>query len=217
MSDPAGRLVGDAPASLEALLNRFPVLAPPVPTGGAAVMIVLRDGLSEVETLLIVRATRPGDPASGDVAFPGGHVAEEDGSLLRTGLRELEEEVGLGESDLAGPARFVGTRFAQRFGLHVGIFAASLGPRGRAPTARDSNEVSHVFWLPRSALGLTRRVVRETVFGPLEVNATVVGDEVLWGFTRRVLRDFFGLPTEDDLGGPVFAKAERSGSAVPAG
>jgi 8-oxo-dGTP pyrophosphatase MutT (NUDIX family) len=205
VTEPSPVLIGDAPASLRELLERYPVLAPPVPTAGAAVMIVLRDGLSEVETLLIVRANNPGDPASGDVAFPGGHVGEEDGSLLATALRELEEEVGLTESDLVGPPRYVGTRFTQRFGLHVGVFAVALGPHGNPPVVRDSTEVAHVFWLPRSALGITRKVHRETARGLLEVNATVVDGQVLWGFTRRVLREFFGLPTEDDLGGPVFA------------
>jgi hypothetical protein len=28
---------------------------------------------------------------------------------------------------------------------------------------------------------------------------------VLWGFTRRVLRQFFDLPTEDERFGPAFA------------
>lgn len=206
--------VGSAPDTISDLVRRFPELAPPVPTAGAAVTIVLRDGLSEVETLLIVRASNSDDPASGEVAFPGGHVGEEDGSLLATALRELEEEVGIGESDLVGPPRFVGTRYTQRFGLHVGIFAAALGPAGRIPVPRDSAEVAHVFWLPRSALGVTHKVVRETYRGPLEVTATVVGREVLWGFTRRVLREFFGLPTEDDLVGPVFAH-ERDASGAP--
>lgn len=195
--------VGDAPAELGALVGRFPALAPPVPTAGAAVTIVLRDGRSEVETLLIVRATNPADPASGQVGLPGGHVAESDDSLLATALRELEEEVGLTRLDLAGDPRYVGTRYAQAFRLHVGVFVAGLGSGRRAPTSWDAKEVAHVFWLPRSALGSTRRVLRDTVRGPTEVNATVVEGQVLWGFTRRVLRDFFGLAPEDELGGPA--------------
>lgn len=215
MTEGPAPLAGEAPASIPDLLGRYPVLIPPVPTAGAAVTIVLREGEREVETLLIVRAANPADPASGDVAFPGGHVAEEDGSLLATAMRELEEEVGIGESDLAGPAHFFGPRFTQRFGLHVGVFAAALGPAGRGPVAYDAREVAHVFWLPRSALGRTRRVFRETSVGGLEVNATVWEREVLWGFTRRVLREFFGLPTEDDLSGPAFAHDSGPPEAPP--
>ncbi len=201
----AGR-VGDAPEALAALLERYPVLAPPTPTAGAAVTIVLRNGLREVEALLIVRATNPDDPASGQIGLPGGRVAESDDSLLGTALRELEEEVGLTRSDLARDPRFVGTRPARAFNLHVGVFAAELGPHARAPATEDTKEVAHVFWLPRSALAGSRRVPRETVRGTVEVNATLVEGQVLWGFTRRVLRDFFGLPTEDDLGGPALPR-----------
>jgi len=198
------------------LLARFPVLTPPVTTAGAAVMIVLRNGLHEVETLLIVRATNPDDPASGHVAFPGGHVGEGDGSLTATALRELEEEVGLKSSDLAGPPHYVGTNFAPRFGLHVGVFAATIGSVATPPTPRNPTEVAHVFWLPRSTLGITRRVTRQTPRGPAQVNATVVDGQVLWGFTRRVVREFFGLPTEDELGGPAFAHVSDRENEPPA-
>jgi len=53
-----------------------------------------------------------------------------------------------------------------------------------------------VFWLPRSAVGEIARVARESIHGPIEVNASVYQGHVLWGFSRRVLRDFFGLPPE---------------------
>jgi 8-oxo-dGTP pyrophosphatase MutT (NUDIX family) len=198
-------LVGSAPASLDGLLGRFPTESPPTGTAGAAVTVLLRDGRSEIETLLIERTERPTDPASGQVAFPGGRVEEGDGSLVRTALRELQEEVGLTEGDLAGPLRYFGSVHAARFGLTVGIFAGALGPAGAPPTVLSADEVAHVFWLPRSALGETRRVRRDTGRGFLEVPATVFEGHILWGFTRRVIRQFFGLPTEDEWGGPTFA------------
>lgn len=196
---------GSAPATAAELLARFPEVAPPVATAGAAVTIVLRDGASEVETLLIERTERPTDPASGQVAFPGGRVEDSDGSLLATALRELEEEVGLTESDLRAPPRYVSTEHAVRFGVRVGVFAAALGADTNPPTVLSEDEVAHVFWLPRSALTETRRVHRETGLGLVEVPATVFEGHILWGFTRRVLRNFFGLPSEDESGGPAFA------------
>lgn len=204
---------GTAPDDLEALLARFPEVSPPVSTAGAAVSIVLRQGLKEVETLLIVRATHPTDPGSGQVALPGGRVDDGDGSLASTALRELEEEVGLSRTDLAGPLRFVGTQPARAFGLTVGVFATVLGPVAGRPSPRSPEEVATVFWLPRSALAVTHKVTRDTVIGPTEVRATLVHGEVLWGFTRRVLRQFFGLPTEDELSGPAFAR--RPGPDLP--
>lgn len=203
-STPGDLVPGSAPASFGRLVERFPVLSPPISTAGAAVVIVLREGGSEVETLLIERAERADDPASGHVAFPGGHVAEGDGSLLETALRELEEEVGLVRRDFVGELRYVGTQLAIRFGLKVAVFVAVLAPGANPPTVRSPAEVAHVFWMPRSALATSRPIERETSRGMAEVRATVHEGHVLWGFTRRVLCDFFGVPTVDEAIGPVF-------------
>ena len=208
MSSPIGGtpvVPGSAPTAIPQLLSRYPILSPPVSTAGAAVVIVLRDGRSEVETLLIERTVRDDDPASGQVAFPGGHVGEGDGSLAETAVRELEEEVGLIRSDILGELRYVDTLLAVRFGLKVGVFAGALSADAHAPTARSADEVAHVFWLPRSALASSRTVVRDTSRGPAEVHATVFEGHILWGFSRRVLCQFFGIPTDDPLIGPVFA------------
>lgn len=195
----------DPSPSIEDLLRRFPTDQPPVSIAGAAVTLVLRDGASEVEVLLIERAVSDRDPASGQVALPGGHVSDGDGNLARTALRELEEEVGLTEGDLEGPIRYVATEHAQRFGLDVGVFAGRLGAHARAAGPRSSTEVAHVFWLPRSALDTTRPVERETSRGLLSVDATVYEGHVLWGFTRRVVREFFGYRADDGPFGPLFA------------
>jgi len=195
-SRPDGRLLGSAPGTIPELLGRFPIETPPTRLAGAAVLILLRNGSKEIETLLIERTERELDPASGQVAFPGGRVDPADSSLLATALRETEEEVGLGVEDLAGTPRFVRTYHASRFGLDVAAFTAELGERGQPPHPRSRDEVAHVFWLPRSALGTTERVRRPTSIGEVEVDATVYQGHVLWGFTRRLLRDFFGHPVE---------------------
>lgn len=209
--------VGGAPSlprrspSVSELLAAFPPRTPPVSTAGAAVTVVLREGASEPETLLIERAPNPTDPGSGQVALPGGRVNEGDGSLAATALRELEEEVGLVRSDLSGPLRFVGTGHARQFGLRVGVFAAELGRERGVPSVRSAAEVAHVFWLPRSELGEVRRVTRETSHGLAEVAATVHEGHVLWGFTRRVLREFFGLPPDGESPGSLLVRDPSDG------
>ncbi|GEM_PF-413333 len=186
----------DAPVpsgEIARLLDRWPPGSPPHGSAGAAVLILLRQGASDVETLLIQRAERADDRASGQVALPGGRVDPGDGALVNTALREFEEEVGLGPSDLAAPPRFVAIVPAPVFSMHVGVFAAELGPSGRAPMARSATEVAHVFWLPAAALRTGATVTRDTPRGPREVEAVLHEGHVLWGFTRRVLRGFFGL------------------------
>ncbi|MCI4353767.1 MAG: NUDIX domain-containing protein [Thermoplasmata archaeon] len=188
------------PAEIPRLLARFGEGSPPHGSAGAAVLLVLRAGRSDVEALLIERAIRDGDPASGQIGLPGGRVAPDDGALVATAIRECREEVGVGEADVLAPPRFVRFANASAVGLQVGVFAAELGPAGRSPMAASPAEVAHVFWLPRGALRVKRRVVRDTITGPREVDATVVDTHVLWGFTRRVLLDFFEIA--DDGGGP---------------
>ncbi len=201
---------GPDAASARELVERFPVLRPPVSTAGAAVTIVLRDGASEVETLLIQRAINPEDPASGDVALPGGRVDEGDGSLAVTALRELREEVGLGAADLAGPLRFVGATTARRFSVHVGVFAALLSGAAASVTVGSPEEVAAVFWLPRSSLRDSQLVTRESAGASRRVFGTLHGGHLVWGFTRRVLREFYGLPP-DESPGPSSAAAPGGG------
>jgi 8-oxo-dGTP pyrophosphatase MutT (NUDIX family) len=195
--------------TIDELLARFPIERPPSSSAGAAVTIVLREGRADLEVLLIERATDPADPASGQVALPGGHVSEVDGNLADTALRELDEEVGLSRGDLDGDPRYVATIHARRFGLDVGVFAGRIAPAGRSPAPQSPQEVAHVFWLPRSALETTRRVERDTSFGVVPVNATVHEGHVLWGFTRRVLRQFFDFPIEDETFGPAYLPRPR--------
>lgn len=181
------------PGAIGRLLGRWPTSSPPHGSAGAAVLILLRQGAEDVETLLIQRAERDDDRASGQVALPGGRVAETDGPLVETALREFEEEVGVGRGDLAAPPRFVAIVPAPVFSMHVGVFAAELGAGGRAPSARSPAEVAHVFWLPARALTQSVLVDRDTPRGPREVEAVIHEGHVLWGFTRRVLRGFFDL------------------------
>ncbi len=202
-------------ASPARFLEPFPRLFPPVSTAHAAVTIVLRAGREEVEILLIERAANLRDPASGQVALPGGHVEEGDGSLADTALRELEEEVGIPAADVLDSLRFVRTEEARHFGLKVGIFAAELRENSRAPAPRSSVEVAHVFWLPHSRLAENRPTPQLTSRGEVHVPATWHEGHLLWGFTRRVLRDFFAYPSEDDPVGLLFTPPPAPRGAPP--
>jgi 8-oxo-dGTP pyrophosphatase MutT (NUDIX family) len=189
LGDPAGEL----PPALRRWLARWPLGDLPHGSAGAAVTIVLREGHRDVETLLIERTVREDDPASGHVALPGGHEDEGDATMRATALRELREEVGLGEGDLLGPPRLVGAEVASLFGLRVAVFASALGP-SPAPVRPSPQEVAHVFWLPVAALDHVETVERSTKSGPRAVPAIVHDGHVLWGFTYRILRQFFDRP-----------------------
>ena len=185
--------------SIDALLAPHAARSPARSAADAAVLILLRPGANTdgPEVLLIERTHRPDDPAAGHVSLPGGRVDPTDVDLAATALRETEEEVGVVRADLATDPRFVGIRHASAFEMQVGIFASEWRLGAPSPHARSPSEVARVFWLPRAALDAATRVPRETSRGPIEVPATVHDGAVLWGFTRRVLRSFFGMEDDD--------------------
>ncbi|MCI4373824.1 MAG: CoA pyrophosphatase [Thermoplasmata archaeon] len=155
----------------------------------AAVLVVIRDGPHGPETLLIERAERAGDPASGQVSFPGGHREPTDPELRSVALREAAEEVGLRSSDLAETPRYFDTYSAPVFRLDVAVFLAPFLEGGREPHPADPTEVAEVFWFPFRQSRQTERRTRRTHTGEREVDAAVWGSHIVWGFTRRVIGD----------------------------
>ncbi|MCI4325775.1 MAG: CoA pyrophosphatase [Thermoplasmata archaeon] len=205
--------LGGPAATVSPGLRRWLAKWPPgdLPHGaaGAAVTIVLREGRKDVEVMLIERAVREDDLASGQVALPGGREEPTDPSVRATALRELEEEVGLRANDLAGAPVLVGVELATLFGIRVAVFASALGP-SPGPVAPSPGEVAHIFWLPVSALDRVESVERTTKQGPRQVPAVVHDGHVLWGFTFRVLRQFFD---RDDSGLPPDPTRPTAGGA----
>ena len=199
-----------SPASqLSSLLGRFDRPMPPRDGATAAALIPLDLLHGEPHVLLIERATRPGDPGSGQIALPGGHVDPADADLLATAMRETEEEVGLRPEDLLTKPVFVTVREARVFRVQVAVFAAVVRPGTSVTSSPRPEEVRSTFWLPRSALQPAERVERTTPSGPVTVDATLYRGHVLWGFTRGVLLDFFGDPSGSPAVPPTSAAAER--------
>lgn len=193
-----------ADAPLDALLARVgalqPVLAEAAPdVRRAAVAAVLRpDGAGSADVLYIQRAVYPGDPWSGQVAFPGGRHEASDASLVETAIRETREELG---GDLARAARYVGhlDEIHPRTPVlppivvrpHVFVLEQSLDV---TPTA----EVADAFWVPLAVLLDPATQGRETVEGRGGVRyrmpAFRVGERVIWGMTERITCQLIGVP-----------------------
>lgn len=126
----------------------------------AAVSCLLRVGPSGcLQAFYITRAAHPGDPWSGDVAWPGGRV-EPGETDLEAAVREVREEVGLdlladGGSawELLGP---LDDRPAVRRGgvatLVVRAFVFFQRCLVTPPLTLHEREVSAGWWLPLSLL-----------------------------------------------------------------
>jgi len=169
----------------------------------AAVALVLLDGppsppATGLEILLIRRAERPGDPWSGQIAFPGGRYEPSDADLLATAIRETREETGvdLTSAERLGPLDDLYPRTPTLPPVVVRPFVFALGRR--PPPLVPSDEVQRAFWLPLSRLGEAgvRREITLTLRGVERTfPAYLVDDELIWGMTERILTPFIELVT----------------------
>lgn len=132
----------------------------------------------------------------GEISFPGGRQDDDETDLRLTALREAQEEIGLPARavELVGalqPTPTIATNYA------VYPFVGLIEP-GRAwePSA---TEVSEVMEVPLSALRAgyeRRRLLRRGV--PFRTDVYVIGEDVIWGATARMVGDLLDrLP--DDL------------------
>ena len=165
----------------------------------AAVALVLLDGpppATGLEILLIRRAERPGDPWSGQIAFPGGRYEPGDPDLLATAIRETREETGvdLTSAERLGPLDDLYPRTPTLPPVVVRPFVFALGRR--PPPLVPSDEVQRAFWLPLSRLeeAGVRREITLTLRGVERMfPAYLVDDELVWGMTERILTPFIEL------------------------
>lgn len=165
----------------------------------AAVSVVLVEDAGDVAALFIQRAERPGDPWSGQIAFPGGRHDPGDADLLATAIRETREEVGV---DLAGAERLgvLDDLYPRTPVLPPVVVRPYVFALARRPPLRLDAEVRDAFWVPFAALRAAdaRRDVTIPVLGvELVFPAYRVAERVVWGMTERILTGFLGLVAGD--------------------
>jgi 8-oxo-dGTP pyrophosphatase MutT (NUDIX family) len=164
----------------------------------AAVAVVLRDGETGAELIVIHRAHRRGDPWSGHMALPGGRQDPADGDLTATVVRETREEVGV---DLARHGECLGTLDDLRAvgrGRPLDLIITPFVYALTQPAALVPNhaEVQSAFWVPLASLRRheARGTFRHQVAGhDLEHPAFVYEGYTIWGLTHRILTGFLAL------------------------
>ena len=164
-------------------------------TRQAAVAVVLREFSNGTEILFIKRAVKPGDPWSGQMAFPGGHRDRTDGGLKEAAMRETLEEVGL---DLEREA-YLGAldhHWAAPRGRRLDmLIAPHVFEIGGDPRFELNYEVDEAVWAPLEPLALNELHDTETLSitgTPTVFNGyRLAGGHFVWGLTYRMLKDFF--------------------------
>lgn len=180
----------------DALATRRPRLLAAGDRREAGVALVLVEGGSELEVLLIERARHENDPWSGHMALPGGRREAQDPSVAAAAERETREEVGvaLSSANRLGQIDDIEGRHSGRpAGMIVSCFVYGISP----PVQLSPNyEVHDVVWTPMSALLDPRRTVvdfyrpdRRQAYPGIRVSNKQ--DQIVWGMTYRFLANFF--------------------------
>ena len=163
----------------------------------AAVALIFRAGANGApELLFIKRSEYPGDPWSGQIAFPGGREESSDPTLADTAIRETREETGL---DLVRDGTVVGTLDdlrPQTVRLPAVIVRPYVVLLNRFEPLLLSDEVALAFWVPLEAFKdapswrdtdvLTRGV-------QMNRRAFHHQGHVIWGMTERILAQLLAL------------------------
>ena len=132
----------------------------------------------------------------GEISFPGGRQDDDETDLRLTALREAEEEIGLPARavELVGALQPTPT-IATNYAVYPFVGLIEPGHEWR-PSA---NEVAEVMEVPLRALRAgyeRRRLLRRGV--PFRTDVYVIGEDVIWGATARLVGDLLDrLP--DDL------------------
>lgn len=186
------------------LLSQYepPFMASSENSRRAAVATIIRKQEHHLEALFILRAEKEGDPWSGQMAFPGGHLESSDESLRHAAERETFEEIGL---DLLEHAEFLGP-----------IIEVRANPRGKNldmivspfvylltnndPPLNLNYEVADVLWgsLDDMYNGTNCAELEYNLQGSNQVfQGYRVGDEIVWGLTRTMVHHLFTMLNPD--------------------
>jgi 8-oxo-dGTP pyrophosphatase MutT (NUDIX family) len=125
----------------------------------------------------------------GEVSFPGGRQDDDETDLRLTALREAREEIGLDPDgvELVGalqPTPTIATGYA------VYPFVGLIEPgQTWVPSAREVAAVLELSLADLRAGYGRQELMRRGV--PFRTDVYVVGDQLVWGATARILGDLF--------------------------
>ena len=155
----------------------------------AAVLVPVMAHPDETTVLLTQRAT--GLRAhSGQIAFPGGRLDEEDPSPLAAALREAEEEIGLDASHVR-PLGYLDAYLSGTGYLVTPVVALVLPG---APLSLNHTEVADTFEVPLGfLLDPSRHEIHEREWnGRLRrYYAIPFGERYIWGVTAGIIRNLY--------------------------
>ena len=198
--DPEGRTLAAA----------LVLLYPHASTGASA-------GPMSAPHLVLTRRTTRMRRHSGQISLPGGRYDPEDGSLLRTALRETEEELGVNPANLTVWGRLDPVQIAATH-YQLAPFVAFTPRRPEFQPAPA--EVAEVIDLPLDRL-LDPDTLEEEVWDfkgtPRLVSFYRQAEHKIWGATARILGQIVALPDPSRTPGTFVGAAGETGRRLAPG
>ncbi|MCF6179891.1 MAG: CoA pyrophosphatase [Geopsychrobacter sp.] len=180
-------------ARIREILTLNPAPQQENPGKQAAVAMILIGAPQATELLFIRRAEYPGDPWSGDVAFPGGGIETQDTDSRATAERETLEELSL---------RLAPTSYLGPLGTFKGAYlpvsiSAHIYQLNTRPALCLNSEVVNAFYVPLALLlDPTRNQSHNFIYRRKNHSHPTIDldgycDHFLWGISYRLLQKFF--------------------------
>jgi 8-oxo-dGTP pyrophosphatase MutT (NUDIX family) len=180
---------------ISTLRNSVP---PPLPDltifDPTAVMALFLFNQAVPDLLFIQKADVAGYPWRNQMAFPGGHVDDTDGSPLETALREVEEELGIHPENVEvigsiGHFQTINHKDIQAF---AGIW------NQQEPIRFDPAEIRRIFQIPVSLLMTLHREKGYLGKTPPIMDLTYpFKNVVIWGVTAKILHHMLETLTQN--------------------
>jgi 8-oxo-dGTP pyrophosphatase MutT (NUDIX family) len=152
----------------------------------AAVLVALLLGAAREDAQVVLTRRRSNlRRHAGEISFPGGREDPEDADLAQTALREAEEEIGLPRTAVSIVGELPATpTFATNYLIHP--YVGTIGER--APWRASELEVEEVLELSLAQLARSQTRAHLTRRGvTFETDAYVLGENLIWGATARIL------------------------------
>ena len=148
------------------------------------------------EVLLLKRAENPLDPWSGHISLPGGRIEDKDSSALEAAVRETFEEctIDLSQHEVAHYLEAEKAGLTTETSIKVMPFHFNLPEKPHINLQLE--EHADYYWVNmdilRNSKGHSLKAKSagfpDRLFPCVDINGTD-----LWGFTYKVLQDFFKL------------------------
>ena len=177
----------------EILSSREPVVIPdPIGAYRHASVLIPITVERDCCYVILTKRTDTVEHHKGQISFPGGRVDDGDGSLEVTALREAEEEIGLQRNDVEILGRIDDAlTIVSNFIIHA--FVGMIPPY--YPFRLSEAEVERVLKVPLDLFFTEMQDNYSFDFQGLRYRtpALVYGDDVIWGATARIMKNFVGI------------------------